>query len=86
MSGLIIKTREPDEHSEQESEDDSSAAINSCAAELIRAVHSKDTAGVANALKDAFYILDSMPEEEQGTVEPHSYDAQNKKAGAEEQE
>lgn len=82
-SGLLIKTRTPDEKPEvEEDQDDSSAAIESCAAELIRAVHARDTKAVASAMQDAFEILESIPHEEnQESVEPHSYDAQNMKAG-----
>ncbi len=80
VAGLIIKNRTPDEKPEQD-QDDSSAAIESCAQELIRAVHAKDTKAVSEALKDAFEILESMPHEEGEHVEPHSYDAQNIKAG-----
>lgn len=76
-AGLIIKTREPDESPEQ---NDSSAGIESCADELIRAVHARDSKAVANALKDAFDILESGEE----SIEPHSYDAQNIKAGEQE--
>lgn len=86
ISGLIVKTRDPDESSEQESEHDSSAAINSCAAELIRAIHSKDTKMAAMALKDIFDILGSMHEEEENMIEPNSFEDQNRKAGLEEQE
>lgn len=78
-AGLIVKTRAPDEKPEGQ-EDDSSAAIHSCASALITALHARDTKGVADALKDAFDILGSMPEDSEHT-EPHSYDAQNIKAG-----
>lgn len=77
-SGLIVKSRQPDEKPEED-QDDPAAAIKSCAQELIRAVHAKDVDGTANALKDAFDILESMPHEEG----PHTYEAQNEKAGAE---
>lgn len=84
VAGLIMKTRAPDESPEQEDSEDSSAAIESCASEIIRAVHAKDPKAVAAALKDAFDILESMPhEEESESTEPHSYDAQNIKAGRE---
>lgn len=46
---------------------------------------SNDVKGVAEAIKSAFEILDSQPHEEgEHTNEPHSYDAQNQKAGKEE--
>lgn len=80
-AGLIIKTRTPDEPAE--SEDDSSAAIESCAHALINAVHARDAKSVAAAMKDAFDILESQPHEEYSSK--HDYDSQNQKA-AEEQE
>jgi len=66
IAGLIIKTRAPDENPDaQESEEnDGSAAIESCAQELIDAVHNRDIKAVASALKSAFDILESMPHEE----------------------
>ncbi len=85
-SGIIMKTRPADEKPEIEGEDeDSSAAIESCAQELIRAVHARDVKAVAAAIEDAFEILEDMPHEEESSesVEPHSYDAQNIKAGKE---
>lgn len=78
--GITIKTRAPDEQPEAEESNDSSAAIESCAQELIRAIHAKDVKAAAAALEDAFQILDSMPHEEGEHVEAHSYDAQNQKA------
>lgn len=74
VAALIIKNRAPDEKPE-ESQDDNSAAIDSCASALIDAVHAKDVKAVAAALQDAFEILESMPHEESEHVEPHSYDA-----------
>jgi hypothetical protein len=82
-AGVIVQTRAPDEKPEQD-QDDSSAAIESCASELIRAVHSRDAKAMAAALKDAFDILESEPHEE-NDVEPHSYDAQNQKASQEQE-
>lgn len=79
-----MKTRAPDASPEAEDTDDSSAAIEACASELVRAVHAKDPTAVAEALKDAFEILQSMPsEEETNEPSPHSYDAQNIKAAQE---
>lgn len=80
ISGILTKTREPDEKPDTD-EDDPAAAIESCAQALISAIHAKDTKAVSEALKDAFTILDGMPHEEGEHTEPHSYDAQNQKAG-----
>lgn len=78
--GLIVKTRAPDEkpQDEQEEQLDSDAAMEACASELIRAIHSRDAKAVALALKD---ILDTMPSEE--LEERSDYDAQNIKAAQE---
>lgn len=86
VAGLIIKMRKPDEEpkSEDSSDDSNSDAIESCAQELIRAIHAQDIKGVASALKDAFEVLSSQPEEkeeEENSISPHSYEAQNIKAG-----
>lgn len=77
-SGLIVETR--NEKPEIEEEHDSSA-IEACAMELIIGVHLKDTKAVAEALKNAFDILEAMPHEEGETSSPHTYEAQNKIAG-----
>jgi hypothetical protein len=82
VAGLIIKQRTPDEKPESE-QDDSSASIDACAEELIRAVHARDTKAVANAMKDAFTILESEPHKEGEHVEKHTYAAQNEKAAQE---
>jgi hypothetical protein len=61
--GMITQQRSPDSSLETE-EDDSGAGISAAAQDLIDAVHAKDSAGVASALKAAFDILDSEPHEE----------------------
>jgi len=84
-AGIVMKTRTPDEKPENDTEsDDPAAAIKACANSLIRAVHSRDIQGVADAMKDAFDILESSPHPETDEhTNPHSYDAQNKLAGEE---
>lgn len=79
-SGLIVKTRNPDEKPENQ-EDDSAAPIDSCSMALINAIHAKDHKGVSQAIKDAFDILESMPHDEYDSK--HDYDSQNAKAGEE---
>lgn len=49
--------REPDEAGEYD-------VLESAAEDLVRAVHSKDIKGVAQALRAAFDLCDSMPHEE----------------------
>lgn len=73
-SGVIMQTRAPDEKPDEQ-QDDPSAAIKACSKALIHAVHMRDEQGVADALSDAFAILESMPHDE--APEPHSYEAQN---------
>lgn len=75
QTGIAIKTRTPDEQPEQQDQDDPSAAIKACSKALIAAIHSHNEQGVADALSDAFEILESMPHEE--SVEPHSFEAQD---------
>lgn len=78
-AGLIVETRNSEQNQDQ---DESSLAIEQCAMELIEAVHSRNVQGVAQAMKSAFDILESIPHSE---VEPHSYESQNIKAGGEEE-
>lgn len=78
--GLIVKHRAPDESNESEDKDDPSAAHEACAREILSAVKSDDPKRLAEALQDLFNILDSEPHEEG----PHTYDAQNEKAGKQE--
>ncbi len=83
-AGVIMKARNPDEKpTPSEVEDDPKAAIKACAKDLISAIHSQSVDRVAEALQSAFEILDSQPHEEGPHIEPHSYDAQNRKAGQE---
>lgn len=64
-AGVIISQRKPDGGNEIEGMDgDEDAGLNAAAADLIRAVHSKDEMSVASALRAAFEILDSQPHEE----------------------
>lgn len=83
VAGLIIKNRAPDEKPAEDQSDDPAAAIESCAEELIRAVHARDVKAVSAAIKDAFDILESMPHDEN---ENNSFASQNEKAAQEERE
>lgn len=75
-TGIIVKTREPDQ---KESQDDSNEPIRACAQDLITAIHASDVDGAAEAIRSAFEILTNGPDQ----PEPHSYDAQNQEAGIE---
>lgn len=88
VAGLIIKNRKPDEkpQDQQQEPDDSAAAIESCADALINAIHSKDVQAAAQALKDAFDILESEEDEQEESASPHSYDAQNQLAAKQSEE
>lgn len=78
-TGVVMKTRSPDEKPEENQEDDS--GMEACAKELMSAVKADDHKAVARIIKDMFQIADSEPHEEGPHVEPHSYQAQNIKAG-----
>lgn len=72
--GLMVKHRAPDEKPEED-QDDSNAGAKACMAQLISAIHSHNTEGAIEALKDLMEVMDS------GDAEPHSYESQNIKAG-----
>lgn len=82
VATMIVKNRQPDEKpSESEEIDDPSAAIEACARALINAVHANDAKGAADAMCDAYTILQEMPEESDGPKEdaspsPHTYEDQ----------
>lgn len=77
QTGIIMKTRQPDEpNTSEDIKDDPNAAIEACASDLIKAIHMKNTAAVAEALRAAFEIMDSEPHTEGPHIAPHSYDAQ----------
>lgn len=87
MSLIIKKRSDYGIHSHpgvDESPKDSSQEIESCVNELITAIHRKDTKAASRALQSAFAILDAAPHEEGSHPEPHSYEAQNIKAGEQE--
>lgn len=73
QTGLIVSHRTPDEPTGKEDNDD--AGLESCAQDLIKAVHSKDIKAVASALKAAFDICDSQPHEE--GEHTNDFDSQN---------
>lgn len=81
QTGVITKTRSADEKDPLEKqEDNESEAIMSCARALLAAVKADDAKGVADAIADAFAIMDSSPHEEADHSESTSYDSQNAKA------
>ncbi len=70
-SGLLVKTRTPDEKPESDDQDDPSAAHEACGQAMLNAIKSNDAAGLASAIKDLMELSES-PE-----AAPHSYEAQN---------
>ena len=64
VAGVIIQQRKPDEKPEENQEDTHEMALEECAQALIDAVHSKNVKGVAQAMKDAFEILEMLPHNE----------------------
>lgn len=73
--GVIVQDRAPDQKEENQ-ENDKDASIHACAQDLINAVHAKDVAKAAEAIRSAFEILESQPHDEA----PHTYAAQNEAA------
>ncbi len=80
VSSVIVKHRQPDQPSEKTEENDSEAAHEACAADILKAIEAKDPKALASALRSAFEIMESEPHEEGPHIEPHSYEAQNEKA------
>jgi hypothetical protein len=80
----MVKQRAPDaEEPEQAEESNDNEGLEACARELLHAIEARDHKAMARALVDLFQIADSQPHEEGEHVEPHSYEAQNIKAGEE---
>ena len=65
-AAVIVRERTPDgsQAPEKTGDDAEDSGLHACAVDLIRAVHAKDEAGVASALKAAFEICDMQPHEE----------------------
>ncbi len=79
-SGIIETRRTPDDKPEQD-QDDSNAPLEACAEDILRAMKSGDAKHLAHALQAAYDICESAEpkaedNEEQESVEPHSYESQ----------
>ena len=85
QTGVMVNQRAPDaDEPEQAEEPNDNEGLEACARELLHAIETRDHKAMARALVDLFQIADSMPHEEGShDVEPHSYEAQNIKAGEE---
>jgi len=81
QQGVSMQVRKPDgegiEHEEGKDE-----GLHAAAEDLCNALKSGDISRIASALRAAFEILDSEPDEEE-KESSNSYDAQNQKAGEE---
>lgn len=76
-TGLIVETRKPDAEPEA---DDSSAALEAAADDILSAISANDRKGLGSALRAAFQILESEPQEDNDSEDFHS---QNIKAAQE---
>jgi len=74
-TGLIIETRKPDAMPEV---DESSAALEAAADDILAAISANNSKGLAEAIRAAFQILESEPHEES-----EDFESQNIKAAQE---
>lgn len=75
IAGTIIKNRNPDSESQNDSDESDSFSAEDCAQNLMDAIKAGDAAGVAKAVKELANIADEEPHKEGKHIEPHSYDA-----------
>jgi len=73
IAGVVTVHRSPDKPEETPD------GVHMAAQDLIDAVKTNDVKAVAAALRAAFEIMDSEPHVEGEHLEPHSYDAQNRR-------
>jgi len=80
VSGLIIKNRNPDKtEKSEENQEDSSVGLEAAMQELKGHLNAGDYKSAAQCFKNAFQLCEEEPHKEG----PHTYDAQNIKAGEE---
>lgn len=75
-SGLIMAVRTPDGSIEKTGQEGEDHALEACAEDALRAIHSKDIKAYAAAIRAAFEILDSEPHEEG----PHTNESEEQEA------
>ena len=85
-TGVVVQDLSPSQPIESKDENITALAMEACAQNLLDAVAAKDTKAIADALSNAFCIMEAAPQDDESTVEPHSYEAQNQKAYLEESE
>lgn len=83
VAGLIIKKRNPDHKAEGGEVEDKSHE--ECARAILSAIKADDASALSNALYAAFSLMDSDSNQENEQSNSHSYDAQNEKAGQEQE-
>lgn len=81
QSGVIVHDRKPDEKPEEKDQEDQ--GLMACMQDLKKALESGDMKAASVAFKAAFQSCDEQPHVEGEHVSPHTYDAQNRKAGQE---
>lgn len=64
VGGVAVTYRKPDEKQSESEPETGKEAVLACAADLLKAVETKDVKLIAAALCAAHEILDSMPHEE----------------------
>lgn len=77
-SSVIIKDLSPEQPVEPEI--DPKAAHRACARHLLLAIEARDVDAIADALYDAFTVMESADDIKEEAA-PHSFEAQNIKAG-----
>lgn len=80
VSGIIIKNRQPDETKNESEQDDPQAGKEACGRAILAAIKMDDAVALCEAIKDLMDLGDSEASE---SISPHSYEAQNIKAGQE---
>ena len=89
VAGLIMAQRkagggQAEQPLDSQEESQENYALELCAEEIIRSVESKDPKRLYKALQAAFQVMELEPHEEvehEDESSPHTYEAQNEKAG-----
>jgi hypothetical protein len=82
IAGLLVKNREPDENTQDSDDDTPEYNQEDCARDIMHALKTDDAELFASALNE--FIQNSGQEpggDEASSPSPHTYDAQNMKAG-----
>lgn len=87
VGGLIIKKWPADQPQDAANESEEHKELEAAAKELCSAIEARDHKAIAKAFHKAFKASELMPHEEaehdESEASPHTYDAQNIKAGSE---